>query len=85
MKKKIVVSAVIIVLAYFLVDEYYIKNRWCLAEDWRAGSGYEIWPKNTSFPYNITKQIEKGECECISESLIKEVKPNPLTKIQLKK
>lgn len=85
MKNKIIVSLVILFLGCFLIDKYYIKNMWCLAEDWRAGSGYEIGQHNSSLPYDITEQIKKGECECISDNLIIEDNPTPLNKIQLQK
>lgn len=73
---KIIISALIIVIGCFLVKEYYIKNSFCKTED----GEYEIFG-NT--PINITKRIKSGDCECISETLIIEKKPNSFVKAQL--
>jgi hypothetical protein len=78
MKKKIVISVVIIILGYFLINKYYVKNIWCKSE----GGKYEVWGIT---PVDITEKINNEECECISETLIIEAKPNPLNTIQLEK
>jgi hypothetical protein len=74
--KKIVIVVLIFTLGCYLTNKYYIKNIWCKTKDNR----YEVW---SSTPNDITENIRKGECECISESLIIEKKPNPLSNIQL--
>lgn len=77
MKKTIIISVIIVVLGYLLIDKYYIKNMWCKSES----GAYEVWG-NT--PVDITEKINKGECKCISESLIIEERPNHFNEIQLK-
>ena len=74
--KKALIIVVILIFGAYLINEFYIKNIWCMTEDNR----YEVW---SSTPNDITENIKKGECECISESLIVEKKPNPLSKTQL--
>lgn len=78
MKKKIIIPAIIIILAYFLINKYYIKNMCCKSE----GGKYEVWAKT---PIDITDKIKNKECECISENLIIEAKPVLLNKVQLEK
>lgn len=76
MKNKIIIVIGILFVGYFLINEYYIKNSWCKTE----GGRYEIWANH---PIDITEKIKNKECVCISESLIIETKPKPLTTIQL--
>lgn len=69
--KKIIISVIIIILGYFLIDKYYIKNIWCKSEN----GWYEVWGRT---PIDMTVPINNGECECISESLIIEKKTQSL-------
>lgn len=74
--KKIIISVIIIIAGYFLINKYYIKNMWCVSENGK----YEIWGKT---PIDITEKIKKEECECISDILIIETKPAFFNKSQL--
>ena len=76
--KKIIILVIIIILGYFLIDKYYIKNIWCKSEN----GWYEVWGRT---PIDMTVPINNGECECISESLIIEKKTNHFNKLQLEK
>ena len=75
--KKAIVLVIIIILGYFLLNEYYLKNMPCRTED----GTYEIWG-NT--PVQINDKINNAECECISETLIKEKSPLVLNDNQIK-
>ena len=74
--KKILIILLILTVVFFLFNEYYLKNSSCKTED----GSYEIWG---STPIDITEKINKGECECISESLIIENDPNVFSKVQI--
>ncbi|MBL0737200.1 hypothetical protein JI750_09910 [Flavobacterium sp. GN10] len=74
--KKAIVLVIIIILGYFLLNEYYLKNMPCRTE---SGT-YEIWG-NT--PVQINDKINNAECECISETLIKEKSPHVLNDNQI--
>ncbi|MET3027818.1 hypothetical protein ABXT06_14160 [Flavobacterium sp. UW10123] len=74
--KKAIVLVIIIILGYFLLNEYYLKNMPCRTED----GTYEIWG-NT--PVQINDKINNAECECISETLIKEKSPLVLNDNQI--
>lgn len=74
MRKMIIILVIIVVLGYFLIDKYYIKNMWCKFE-----SGvYEVWG---NIFVDIIEKINKGECKCISESLIIEERFNYFNEI----
>jgi len=74
--KKAIVLIIIIIFGYFLLNEYYLKNMSCRTEN----GTYEIWG-NT--PVQINDKIKNEDCECISETLIKEKLPLALTNNQI--
>ncbi len=80
MTKKIIVTVVVIILGYFLIDSYYIKNMHCKSEN----GWYQVhasWGSST--PIDITERVKNGECECINEFLFVEKKPIQFTEQQL--
>ena len=79
MRKKLNIISLIcglILISYFLIYNYFIKNLNCRGETYK----YEIW---NPMPINFTERIESGECECISSQLFINSKIKLFSKQQL--